>query len=292
LTDASRYREGRGESALGDSGATDGRFIIDTKNYGGWRPGQSLKRENLIKAATESLERLKTKQVDIYYIHGPDDSIPPSEWVPVIDELHKKGLFKRFGLSNYSAKQVREVYDYSKANGYVLPTVYQGNYSPVARKLEFDLFPTLRELGLSFYAYSPLAGGFLTKSRKALEEGAGSGRFVEGALGNMYNEMYIKPAYLEVLDKWEELATKEGVSKVELAYRWVSYHSPLKADLGDGLILGASKVEQISNSIEGLNKGPLSSSAAEAVDDLWKTLEHEAPLDNFHWFKTTNQKSL
>lgn len=53
-------------------------------------------------------------------------------------------------------------------NGFVLPTVYEGNYSPIARKPESVLFPLLRDYGMTFYAYSPLAGGFLAKSREAI----------------------------------------------------------------------------------------------------------------------------
>ena len=103
--------------------------------------------------------------------------------------MYKSGAFERFGLSNYPASEVQKVYDICEANGYVKPTAYQGNYSPVARKQETILFPTLRKLGISFYAYSPLAGGFLTKTKEDIE--AGAGRFNKEALGGMYAEMYV-----------------------------------------------------------------------------------------------------
>lgn len=195
--------------------------------------------------------------------------------------MHKSGFFKRFGLSNYKAEDVEKVYSHCKEKGYVLPSVYQGNYSAVARKQETVLFPTLRKLGMSFYAYSPLAGGFLTKTKEQIQEGAG--RFNKDTpIGSMYAGMYAKPAYLEALAKWDAIAKDEGCSKADLAYRWMRYNSPLKKEQGDAIIVGASRLEQLKETLDSINGGPLSDKAVKAIDDVWKTIEHEAPLDNYH----------
>lgn len=98
-----------------------------------------------------------------------------------VQQLYQLGCFKRFGLSNFLAQDVQKAYDYAKERGYVLPTVYQGNYSPVARLQETLLFPTLRKLGIAFYAYSPLAGGFLTKTAEDIKQG--KGRFNDNFIG-------------------------------------------------------------------------------------------------------------
>jgi len=259
------------------------RFTLDTKSRGGFDKGNALKPEVLSQLAHESIEKLHTKPVDIFYIHAPDDSIPIAEWLPTINDLHKEGLFKRFGLSNFKPEDVRSIYDHCKKEGFVLPSAYQGNYSPIARLQDTTLFPVLRELKIAFYAYSPLAGGFLTKTREAIEEGKNSGRFVAGTpLGDMYRELYFKPSYLDALSEWEVIANEEGCSKAELAYRWVSYHSPLKPEQGDGLIFGASKPSQMEETIKGLQKGPLKSESAKRVDEVWEKIKHDAPLDNFH----------
>lgn len=199
-----------------------------------------------------------------------------------VNEVYKLGLFKRFGLSNYKAADVQKAYDIAKKNGYVLPSVYQGNYSPVARLQDTLLFPTLRKLNISFYAYSPLAGGFLTKTPEQIKEGAG--RFSEQALGGMYRSMYNKESYLKALGQWEEVANEEGVSRAELAYRWVAYNSPLKKEQGDGIIIGASRHEQLEQTLQGLAKGKLSDKAAKRIDEIWEGIKHEAPLDNFEAF--------
>lgn len=220
-------------------------------------------------------------KVDIFYLHAPDSSVPLSETLAGINEGYKAGGFARFGLSNYKAEDVQKVYDHCKENGYVLPTVYQGNYSPVARRQETLLFPTLRKLGIAFYAYSPLAGGFLTKTKQDVLDG--KGRFDPNTpIGAMYAGMYSKPAYLEALEQWDAIAKEEGTSKADLAYRWVRYNSPLSPEHGDCIIVGASSMEQLKQTLEGTNAGPLSKNAVQKIDEVWKTIEHEAPLDNYH----------
>lgn len=85
-----------------------------------------------------------------------------------------------------------------------------------------------------------------------------------------------------MLDKWSSIADEVGCSRAELAYRWVAYHSALKADLGDGVIVGASSIKQLEGTLEGLEHGPLPQEAAKKIDGLWEGVKGEAPVDNFH----------
>ena len=144
----------------------------------------------------------------------------------------------QFGLSNFKPEDVRRVYDYAASKGYVLPTVFQGNYNPVARHYDKTLFPLLRELNIAFYAYSPLAGGFLVKDAETLSTGGGQGRWDPSSrVGKVYNEKYTKPSLLKALSEWEAIADEARVSKAALAYRWVTYNSTLSAGHGDGIIV-------------------------------------------------------
>lgn len=225
-------------------------------------------------------------QLDIYYIHAPDTSLPIEEMLKGIHDAHQAGYFRRFGLSNYTPAQVQEVYDVSKAKGYVLPSVYQGNYSAVARQPETELFPLLRKLGMSFYAYSPIAGGFLTKTRAQLTEGTDAGRFTQGhPVAAMYNSMYAqKESYLKALDLWQEAAELAGCSKGELAYRWVAFDSPLSKEHGDAIIFGSSSLKQTEETLGWLKNGSVGKEAKAKIDEIWKTVEHDAPVDNFNSF--------
>lgn len=280
---------GESENFLGELEAAK-TFNIDTKAKGGFDENNSLIPDNLYKNAHTSLERLKTKQVDIFYIHAPDDTLPPSTWLPTIDKLHKEGVFKRLGLSNFRPNQVQEVYDEAKSKNFVLPSAFQGNYSAVTRSIESDLIPLLRKLNIAFYAYSPMAGGFLAKTKDSLlNDGVKSGRFATSGKGaaEMYKSMYLKPSLLDALAEWSDAAKEQGCSQAELAYRWVSYHSPLKPEHGDAIIIGARTVEQGVETVKGLENGPLKDSVVKLIDDVWEKVKHEAPLDNFNSFTKT-----
>lgn len=204
-----------------------------------------------------------------------------ADYLADVNEAFKAGLFSRFGLSNFNVEQVLAVYNHCKQNDYILPTVYQGNFNPVARHLEFDLLPTLRELGISFYAYSPIAGGFLTKTKQQAIDGAG--RFNPNAGVGIYVKMYVRPSLLEALDRWGEIADKAGCSRAELAYRWVKYNCALKKQHGDALIIGASTNQQLEETLACLKTGPLSADVASQIDALWDLVKHEAPVDNYNF---------
>ena len=169
---------GNSETILGRVNAGDS-FTISTK----WGVLEAYtdhsiawaSKEYIIRTARQSIARLGVKQVDIFYLHFPDRNTPLEETLAGVDAAYREGLFRRFGVSNFTAEAVQTIHDIATAKGYVLPTVYQGQYNPVARHFETDLFPTLRKLGMVFYAYSPLAGGFLTKTVEDFY--AGKGRF-------------------------------------------------------------------------------------------------------------------
>lgn len=271
---------GKSEEILGELGAAS-RFIIDTKAPGGWTPG-SLKPDVLIANAKESLERLKTKQVDIYYIHAADVTVPVADQLKAINELYQSGMFKRFGLSNYTVPQLKETYEHCKANGYVLPTVYQGAYNPIARHIETDLLPLLRSYNMVFYAYSPVAGGFLTKTKDEILNSSGAGRFNSSHNNSkMWTGLYVKPTLLAALEKWGTIAEDEGCSKADLANRWVAYSPALSAELGDAIIMGPNAAERMRASIKAIKSGPPSESAMKKIDEIWESVKGEAPVDNF-----------
>lgn len=180
----------------------------------------------------------------------------------------------------------------AKKNNWVVPSVYQGNYSAVARRTETEIIPTLRKHNIAFYAYSPIAGGFLTKTPEELLAG-GKGRWNPGHfLGKLSNALYNKPGMLKGLEMWGEIAKDMGVTKAELAYRWIAYNSILRGELGDGIIIGAKNMEQLKETLAGLKNGPLSEEVAGKIDEMWKLVEEESPLDNYNDFIALQQKGL
>ncbi|KAE9375814.1 Aldo/keto reductase [Stipitochalara longipes BDJ] len=270
------------EVTLGKLGAPK-KFIIQTKAPG-FSPG-SLGKQSILNGMKKSLEDLQTDSVDIYYLHAPDPATPIEETLAAIQELYAAGKFKRFGLSNFKTPDVQKIYDIQSANNAVLPSVFQGNYNAVSRHIEKDLFPLLHKLKISFYAYSPIAGGFLVKNSTQLREKDDPGRFGPNApTGDMYTSMYGKESLFQAVDEWGHIASDAGISKAALAYRWITFHSALKGANGDAVIVGASKTAQLEETLTAVEQGPLPESIAQRVDAIWEKVEHEAPLDNYNSF--------
>ncbi|KAK9780243.1 putative Aldehyde reductase [Seiridium cardinale] len=268
---------GETEANLGKLNASS-RFTIDTKVSTSLGDGPPTTKDVVIKSGHESLEKLNTQSVNIYYLHSPDRRVPIEDTLEGVNELYKEGAFKRFGISNYLPHEIEDIVRITKERNWVRPSVYQGNYSAVARRPDTELLPILRKHGIAFYAYSPIAGGFLAKTKDTLTS---TDRWKpESFLGKMYLGMYGKPSYLEALEKWSQIAKTEGVSQTELAFRWIVHNSSLRGDLGDAVIIGARTTDHIREIVNGINKGPLSSGATKSIDEIWETIKADAPLNN------------
>lgn len=280
------------EDLLGKSNVSARGFVIDGKHPGGWVPG-SLVPDNITASLHSTLKCLGVDKLDTYFIHGPDRDLPLGPALQALDSLHRQGLFSRLGLSNFSAQEVVAAHELATANGWLAPSVYQGNYSAFARRQEAEMLPALRRLGISFCAYSPLAGGFL--ARRGADELAGTatgGRFAvdpedpegkKGGLG-LYRELYSsRPKLVDALAEWGRIADDAGCScPAELGYRWVAWHSALDGGLGDSITVGASSVDQLRKTVEWVSKGKLSDETRGRIDALWREIQNEAPLDNLH----------
>lgn len=123
-----------------------------------------------------------------------------------------------------------------------------------------DLFPLLHRLGISFYAYSPIAGGFFTKDIASLRSRDVEGRFSgKTFLGDMYNVLYGKESMYAALDEWGKIAKDVGISRAALVG---GVACALRGENGDGVIVGA-RTDQLEETLEAIEEGPLEESVAE-----------------------------
>jgi len=130
-------------------------------------------------------------------------------------------------------------------------------------------------LNISYYVYSPLAGGLLAKKLDEILEPAPGTRY--DAM-SVFRDMYLKDSTLESLAALKKRCDGEDTSVMEGTIRWLLHHSPLTAN--DGVIFGASSTEQIESSLSFCEKGPLSDGLAQAFEDLWAAVKPNAP--NYH----------
>jgi aflatoxin B1 aldehyde reductase len=268
LDSARIYGGGDLEKILGES-LHDFHFEVSTK-INILKQG-SLKQDAITASAKTSLADLGTNQVDIFYIHRPDRKTPLEETCAAINDLYKEGKFKRFGICGYRADEVQDIYTLCKSNGYVLPTVYQGIFNPVTRRAEFDLFPTLRKLGIQFYAYGPLASGLLIRPVEELLNATPDSRF--GAMP-MAAGIYLKEPITSKVKHLQETCKSQGVPLLDATFGYLLHHSALAET--DGVIVGASSVAQLETNLKATKAGPLPSIVVQAFEDLWEQVKDES----------------
>ncbi|TRX93771.1 hypothetical protein FHL15_005447 [Xylaria flabelliformis] len=244
------------EERLGQAGAAS-RFTIVTKVRDGI-PGshQPAKLEASIK---QSLEDLKTSTVDTMMLHVPDRETPFEDIAKAMNEAYQKGQFKHFGLSNYPAAEVQKFLDICEEKGYVKPSVFEGHYNAIYRSGEKELFPLLRKHNISFYGYSPAAGGLF------------SGKAGTSTTSKRWDS---DASITDIL----AAAEKHGISGHAAALRWTAFHSILDGSYGDGIIFTASNLDQLNKTLDAIDAGPLPADLADAFSVLSANTEgHSLP---------------
>lgn len=222
----------------------------------------------------ESLKRLGRDSVDTVFLHFPDPATPVESVLGAMADLHDQGKFKELGLSNFPAWMVTDVWHICKANGWVLPTVFEGIYNPLTRKAETELNDCLNHFGLRFYAYNPMAGGLLTGRYSSFSEAPADGRFTHRP---NYQKRYWKQSYFDAVEIIKKAAEKHGITIIEAVYRWLAYHSMLDEKRGDAIIIGASKLSHLVQNMEAVKAGPLPEDILGAFEDAWNTARPDSP---------------
>lgn len=269
LDTARVYNSGKSEELLGEVNAQNA-FAISTKAPA-FSP-YSLAEQKILDNCNKSLAALQQDKLDIYYLHGPDRQTPYVEQCKAMNQLYREGKFARFGVCSIRAEEVQEIHDICKREGYILPSVYQGGFSPLHRKAAETLFPTLRKLDMVFYAFSPLAGGMLAKPIEKIVKPEKNSRFEAMP---QFGNLFLHDVIIEELRKLTERCEDHGVSVMEATLRWFMHHSPLGDE--DGFILGASSKSQIEASLSACGQGPLPADIAREFETMWEAIRDTAP---------------
>ena len=220
-----------------------------------------------------------------YYLHQPDTENSLLESLTCLDELVRKGMIERVGMSNYAASEMERAFQLCEEHNLTKPVVYQGLYNPLNRLSEEDLLPILRRNDCAFVAYNPLAAGLLTGKHDENDDSVLKGRFFKNP--NYLPRFYTAPNF-RAIEIIREACASENISIVEATYKWLMLHSSLDGDRGDGLLIGASSTTQLDSNLKACNHAEqeLSQSILKAFDDAWVIIQNDGDHDVFKYWRS------
>ena len=237
---ANSYSTGMAEEILG--AALDGRrqeVILASKatfpmGAGPNEAGSS--RHFLRRACEDSLRRLRTDHIDVYYMHGFDENTPIEETLKTLDALVTSGKVIYVACSNFSGWQVMKSLAISDRYGWPPYVAHQAYYSLGAREYEWELMPLAIDQGVGTVAWSPLAGGALSgKVRRGepIPEGSRVGQLGLERAGDVER-------LFDIVAVLEDIARETGRTVPQVAINWV-LHRPTVASV----VIGARSETQL-----------------------------------------------
>lgn len=230
-----------------------------------------LSRAAIMRAIDDSLRRLGTGYLDIYYLHLPDYKVPIEESLEAMHDLVKQGKVRHVASSNYSAWQVVQMLWIAEKRGFERATITQPMYNLISRGIEQEYLPMCKEFGISTVVYNPLAGGLLTGKQQSHAPLPGT-RFDNN---KMYLDRYWHQATFAAVEELKQIASRAGRSMVSLALNWIYHHTAV-----DSIILGASRLEQLDENLKALADGALTKETLQECDQVWLKLRGPSPKYN------------
>lgn len=236
------YGLGRSEELIGEvlkEEGNRGELVIASKASYTFVEGKTVHNNRpdfLTKSVDESLKRLQTDYIDLFYIHFPDETTPKYEAVGALQRLKEAGKIRAIGVSNFSLEQLKE----ANQDGYV--EVLQGHYNLFNRSAEKDIFPYTQANKIAFIPYFPLAKGLLT------------GKYSKDTELTEYQKkhpLFKEESYFTNIEKVEqlrEIAVEKNAAVGHVVLAWYLAQEPI-----DAIIPGAKTTAQIINNLEAGN---------------------------------------
>ena len=263
---ANAYTRGHSEVIIGDALAkTPGRrdrVVIATKFLSNLYPGDpnggGAGRKSLQAACEQSLRRLKTDYIDLYWMHCWDAHTPVEETMRALDDLVRAGKVRYIGFSDTPAWKVAQAQTMALFRGWTPLIALQIEYSLIERTVEGELMPMARELGLGVTPWSPLRGGAL--SGKYTRANAGTVTADRGArVTDFLNERTYR-----IVDELQRIGGEVGASPASVALAWVQ-----RRDGVASTIIGARRLDQLEQNLAGLDTTltPAQVAALDAVSE-------------------------
>jgi len=245
---ANMYTKGHSEKIIGDylakqPGKRD-RMVISTKfsanHYVGDPNGGGSGRKSIINACEQSLRRLGTDYIDLYWLHNWDKHTPIEETMATLHDLVRAGKVRYLGVSDTPAWKVAQAQMIARFRGWTPFIGLQIEYSLLERTVEGELMPMAGELGMGVTPWSPLRGGLLSGKFTRQNAGAQPMRRMQGA-PQLPEQDYT------IIDELTRVADELGTTPARVAIAWVQGRPGVTST-----IVGASSPEQLDDNLRAL----------------------------------------
>lgn len=256
---ANTYAGGRSEEILGQLiKPVRDQVVLTSKVCSAVSPrvnDRGLSRRHIMAQVENSLRRLDTDYLDLYFVHHFDPLTPIPEVLRSLDDLVCQGKIRYPGVSNWAAWQIALSLGHSAQQGWARFECIQPMYSLIKRQAEVEILPLAQAEGLGVIPYSPMAGGLLSGKYTHDHRPEGS----RLAVNAMYQARYGDEFYFDMALQFAQFARAMGVEPATLAVAWVLHHPGITAP-----IIGARNLAQLESSLQAVDV---------AMDDaLWNRI--------------------
>lgn len=250
IDSADNYAGGESERIVGKLIAQDrARWVLATKvaNPIGKEPNdKGLSRRWIMQEVDNSLKRLNTDWIDVYYMHKDDETTPIEETLSSFARLIDMGKIRYYGISNFRGWRVARMVETAGRMGIPQPIVCQPPYSAVTRLIETEVIPACAHYGVGVVAYSPLARGVLTGKYDPNIKPDPDSRAGRG--DRRIHQTEFRTESLEIANALKSHAQSRGLSPTQFAIAWA-----LNNRLVSGVIGGPRTLAQWQDYVAALN---------------------------------------
>jgi len=239
-------------------------LVISSKVFAPTMPGpngRGLSRKHITESVNASLNRLDLDYVDLYFCHRYDPDTPLEELVYTMTHLIEQGKILYWGTSEWTASQISQAFGVARQYNLIPPTMEQPQYSMFHRKrVEDEISPLAKELGVGLTTFSPLYFGILTgkynlgvpdDSRATLESMS-------------WMKENLTPERLAIVQELSEVAADLGITQAQLALAWILRRKGISS-----VITGATRVSQLEDNLGAAEALPLlTDHVLENIDDI------------------------
>jgi len=246
---ANGYARGEAEKVVGAALAKYPResYVLATKVFFPMGEGpndRGLSRKHIMESAHASLKRLDKDYVDILYCHRFDPEVPLTETLRALDDLVRQGKVLYVGISEWTAAQIQEAMRVADRLLLDRIVVNQPLYNMLDRKIEDEIIPVSRQVGIGQVVFSPLAQGMLTGKYKDLDHLPDGSRATNDKM-NRFIQRYLNAETLDKVRRLGAVADGLGIPLAQMALAWILEENNVASAL-----IGASRPEQVDQNVK------------------------------------------